>query len=324
MKTYHPLFKLLFLLLAASLLAACSSVAETKHPPLRVEYSLWWGDYSILIAQEKGFFSKYGVEVEPVYYDVYTKALSDLASSQIDGGLLAIGDALNVTSHTSMTAVAVYDNGGVSKIIASPAIKSVADLKGQRIGVNLGTPYELMVIEMLKTANLVPSDVHLVNIDAEFVPNGLKTGDLQAGFTWEPFTSTALSQGNHILFTSDQVAGLFPDVITFRTEVVKQRPEDIKNFLKAWFEAVDYRVNNPDESNQIIARVLNIPVADVPGDAKILSLDQNYDIFSESPSGNFRSIYETAQENADFLIRIGSLTSTPDLRQLLDSSYLTK
>lgn len=48
-------FKLLGLLAIANLLTACTagqSTSDGQQEPLRVEYTLWWGDYTILVAQE--------------------------------------------------------------------------------------------------------------------------------------------------------------------------------------------------------------------------------------------------------------------------------
>ena len=80
-------------------LTSCSSQPQTvSRKPLKVELAFWWGDFTLLVAKEKGFFEKYGVLVEPVYYESFPQAPADLAAGKIDVGLFSIGDVL-IASH---------------------------------------------------------------------------------------------------------------------------------------------------------------------------------------------------------------------------------
>lgn len=315
----------IYLLWVFTLLTACGQTLDSATAParpLRVEFAEWWGDYTLLIAQEQGFFQKYSVEVEPVFYPVFSRALPDLAARRIDGGLFALGDAISVSKYTDIKVVAVYDNGSYNTIAATPEIRRIRDLTGKRIGVQIGSTYELLINEMLASVGMSLSDVTLVNVNPEDVPANLgKT--IEAGFVYEPYTSQALAQGNVLLVKSQEFVGLYPDVIVFHASVVNERPDDIRAFLKAWFEAVEFRRQNPAEARQIIARYLQKPEEEIiPDDAlEIFNLEDNYDLYSEQPSRK-RSIYQTARLNADFLVRIGVLSAQPDLNALITSDYL--
>ncbi len=320
----YPL-KIIAALWMFTLLASCSLFPEQgieENEPLAVEFTAWWGDYTLIIAQEKGLFEKYGVKVQPVYYETFSLALPDLASGQIDGGLFAIGDAINTAKHADLRVVAVYDKGSFNTVVSVPEIGRVRDLAGKRIGVQVGTSYELLISEMLASAGLKMSDVILVNIDPEDVtPNLGKTID--AGFIYEPYTSEAVARGNNLLVKSTEFLGLYPDVIVFRNAVVRERSDEIRAFLKAWFEAVEFRRQYPAEARQIIADYFNTSTDQItPDDAlEILSLEDNYAIFK--PEANtIHSIYRTARLNADFLVRMGVLSSPPDLETLLTPAYL--
>ena len=308
-----------------TLLASCSLSPEQdidEKEPLVVEFTAWWGDYTIIIAQEKGLFEKHGVKVEPVYYETFSLALPDLAAGQIDGGLFAIGDAINVARHADLRVVAVYDNGSFNTVVSVPEVGQIGDLAGKRVGVQVGTSYELLISEMLASAGLKMSDVILVNIDPEAVPSSLgKTID--AGFIYEPYTSVAVTGGNNLLLRSTEFIGLYPDVIVFRNSVVRERGEDIRAFLKAWFEAVEFRRQYPDEARQIIADYFNMTIEEISPDntLEIFGLEDNYEMFKSETNSN-RSIYRTARLNADFLIRMGVLSAQPDIETLLSPAYL--
>jgi NitT/TauT family transport system substrate-binding protein len=315
----------LFILITI-LIAACapSAPAQEDLPPLRVEFTEWWGDYTIIVAEKKGLFEKHGVEVEAIYYSDFSKALPDLTTNKIDAGLFGITDVINVSNVMEINAVAIYDDGGPSAIVAVPDITSVEDLKGKRIGVSIGTTYEMFVLEMLATAGLSSADVTLMNFRPDQGVDALQQ-EVDAVFTWEPYTTEAIKDGYNVIFTSDQLANVYPDLITFRSEIVQERPEDVRAFLRAWFEAVDYRSEHPAEANQIIADYFEIPVEELVPDNElhIMTLEDNLSIYSQEATANGQtSIRDVATINAEFLLRIGVLSKMPDLEILFDASYL--
>jgi len=315
-------------LLVALLLPGCGALPKPskEHPPIKVEYTLWDGDYTLLIAQEKGFFEKHGVQVEPVFYETFSRAIPDIAAKRIDIGLFSIGDLLMVTQVADVLGVAVYDSGGTSVVATRPEIKDVAGLKGKKIGVNIGSSSELFIRHMLKSANLDVGDVALVEINPEDVPGKLSSNEIAAGYVWAPYDKKALEAGHHLLYTNHEVGSLFPDVITVREELAAKRPEDVRAFLAAWFEAVDYRLNHPAESNEIIARLTNQPVSDVIANSSTIKLytkEENivmYDVLGVVAKDD--NIFQSARANLEFQITTGSLTRGPDLAALLDPKYL--
>jgi NitT/TauT family transport system substrate-binding protein len=324
-KRCHPWISLV--LIAALLLPGCSTLpkSSTERPPLKVEYTLWEGDYTLLIAQEKGFFEKHGVQVEPVFYETFSRAVPDLAGKRIDMGLFAIGDLLTASQVADVRGIAVYDSGGTSSVMSRPEIEDIASLKGKKIGVNIGSNGEMFVRQMLKSASLNVNDVTLVEMDPELIPENLTKHAIDAGYTWAPYDKKAQKAGNKVLYTNNEVGALFPDVITIRRELLEDRPEDVRAFLAAWFEAVDYRLKNQAECDQIIAWKTNQSIDEVAttGTLKLYTRLDNlglYDPISQAGKGN--DIYKTSRVNLDFQIASGHITSKPDLATLLDPKYL--
>ncbi len=316
------LFHALLAMITISTVAACSALqtASTPPPPLRVEFTQWWGDYTLLVAQEKGFFEKYGVQVEPVYYNVFSEALPDLAAGQIDAGLIAIGDTININRTTPMKAVAVSDNGGDDAILAGPGISSIQDLRGGKIGVQTGSQYELLIDQMLRSAGMNTGDVGIVSVYPEDALAALRGDRVQAVYTWEPYLSEAVSSGYKIIYPQEQLH-LFPDLIVFRKSIVDKRPGDVRAFLKAWFEAVNYRLQNPQETRSIAAKYVGMGLEEVQPDdnLKILTLDDNKTTFNLQSE---TSIYSITKTTSDYLITIGAITQLIDPLELLDPAYL--
>jgi NitT/TauT family transport system substrate-binding protein len=314
--------KLILFVAIISILMACSplQMPEQQKEPIRVEFAHWWGDYTLIIAKEKGFFEKHGVDVEPLYYDTLSDTYPDLAAGQIDGALIAMGDIININHNMDMKVVAVSDDGGADSIVANPDINSIEDLKGKTVGVLTGSQYELMVVQMLRSASMSTDDVNVVKVDPEDTVSALNSNQVQAMYTWEPFLSDAISNGNKVLFPAEKMR-LFPDTIVFRKSLVDERPDDIRAFLRAWFEAVDYRLQNPEETRTIVAEYLGIDLEEVQLDSnlKIFTLDDNKAAFDLQ---NEASIYETTRITSDYLISIGSVAQQVDPLELLDPTYL--
>ena len=301
---------------------ACAKLqqAERTDPPLRVEYTQWWGDYTLLVAKEKGFFEQYGVEVEPVYYDVYPEIYPDLASGQIDGALIAVGDVINIYNTAPMKVVGLNDDGGADSIVVSPEISSIQDLNGKVVGVLVGTQYELMITEMLRSAQMSASDVTVVNVNPEDASEALKSGQVQAVYTWEPYLSDAIAKGYKIIYPNRQLR-LFPDTIVFNKLIVDKRPNDVRAFLKAWFKAVEYRLQHQGETRDIAAKYLGVSAEEIQPDdnQRLYSADDNKDLFDNKKEN---SIYTITQITSDYLVSIGTITQLIDPVELLDPSYL--
>ena len=315
--------KTLIIIIIFSMLSACGAPAP-ERPPLRVEYSTWWGDYTIAVANSLGLFDKYGVNVEPLHYEVYSDSFAEMAAGKIDGGLYGIGETLTFSSSYPIKMVGIYDNGGFNALVANPDIQNIADLKGKRIGVLSGTVYELFVIQALNTAGLTAADVTLVNLAPEEVLAELPN-NIQAAYTWEPATTEALAAGYKILYDSDTLTDFnTPDGIVFRAAIVQERPDDIRAFLKAWYEAVDYRLANPEKSRQLIADYMKIPLDQiVPDDnLKLYTLADNQALFTRQGAAQRSDIIKAAESIAEYFVRSGILTGNPNFNELFDPSFL--
>ena len=314
--------KIILLIIILNSLAACTTLRseEPAKDPLRVEYTQWWGDYTLLVAKEKGFFEANGVEVEPVYYDIFSRTYSDLASGQIDGALIAVGDAINIDRNAHMKVVAVHDNGGEDAVIVGPEINSIEDLKGKTIGMMIGSQYELTIVEMLRSASMGVGDVTMIAVNPKESLKTLENGQVQAAYTREPYLSEALSSGYKVIYPQEQLY-LFPHTLTFRKSIIDDRPEDVRAFLKAWFQAVDYRLQHPEETHAIAAKYLRVSVEKIQSDdnLKILTLDDNKKLFNLQEDN---SIYAITKITSDYLISIGAAAQQIDSLELLDPDYL--
>ncbi|MEG4319681.1 MULTISPECIES: ABC transporter substrate-binding protein [unclassified Microcoleus] len=318
LKSVTILFAICWLLLTCH----ASEPTEVKRPPLKVACAIFVGNAPAIIAQKKGFFKAQGIDVELSYVKYSQLQRADFSAGKYDGigGSLGGFISLSATNPDMQTVMVVDESIGADVVVAQSHIRTVADLKGQNLGVSLGGFSEIFVAEMLKTANLTSDDVNLVKFDAVEVAKGLKINTIQAGHTWEPHLSEALKLGGHILFSSKQTPGLILDVLTFRGEAIRERPEDIRAFIRGWLQALNYWEANVKEGNAIISKELNFSTTQLSIDGiNLTNLEENKKFFESNSS---HSIYKTAKKNAEFFIRSGNITRLPELKTLFNSSFL--
>lgn len=316
---------LFFLNLA--LVAACSGTAKVtsrlEPAPLRVGYILWPGCFPMAIAQQKGFFDRQGVKIEPVYSPNYLTGVSDFSAGKYDGTITTFGGIMSmIEKDPDIQIILVSDySDGADVVVAQHNIQKVAELKGKRIGVKLGEFGELLVLKMLEKNNLTSDKVTLVDVEAETVPQRLKGGDIQAGQTWYLYASQAIKAGANVLFTSKQTPGLIPDMFVFRGQVLRDRSKEVEAFIRGWFEAVNYWKTHPQESKALIAKGFKIEPEEVKIDGvQVLDLQGNLKAFT--PGSSTESLYYTAKLYADFSIQRGALATRPDIQKLINPSFV--
>jgi NitT/TauT family transport system substrate-binding protein len=311
------------LILLAVLLSACAkNTYSAPHPPLAIGWSLYPGWYPLVIAEKQGLFEKHGVEVELVFYKTYKETTPPLASGLVDGAAIVLGDALFDDIAEDIKITLITDNShGADQLIASPSVNlNAAGLQGKRIGVVTGTFGGLLAREMLASYGIKASDVKFVEVQPEKIPGALPDY-IDIGHTFEPFASEARAKGNKVIFDSSEVPGLIVDVIAFRKTVLKERPEDVRNFINAWFDAVAYWQANPAQGNQIIADATGQDVKGISAEG-IKFFDREANLAAFQPGTDRNSVLYTAQIDMDYLINLGLVTHPTDINAILDPSYL--
>jgi NitT/TauT family transport system substrate-binding protein len=317
-------FYTFLLMLAIVCLQACNPAPQshTSKPPLRFAHNLWPGYFPITIAKAKGFFKEQGVDVEIVFTEDQQPQIAAFYAGKYDGLALPLGSII-IASGNNPDIRVVYvidDSVGGDAVVARSEIETIQDLKGKTIGATLGGFGELFVESMLQKAGLNRNDITLINTDSNHVPEWLASNRIQAGQAWEPYVSRAIKDGGRLLFSSEQTPGLIIDTIMFRGAVLRERPEDVRAFIRACFQAVDYWKAHPEEVRTLLAQTLKIQPEEISlKGIKLLQVDDNRRAFDRD---NLHSLYHNARRYAEFYIRTGSLGRMPDIDKLIDDAFL--
>lgn len=240
--------------------ATAAPVAAAPRPsgPLRIAYSDWPGWVAWEIGIQKGWFKEEGVEVDFKWFE-YVPSMEAFSAGKVDAVTMSNGDAL-VTGSSGAKSVGIlindYSNGN-DMVVAKPGVKSVAALKGKKVGVEVGFLSHLLLINALKGAGLTDKDVELVNVPTDQTPQVLKAGEVSAIVAWQPNSGQALREvpGSKAIFTSANVPGLIYDLLYVSPKSLSERRADWLKVTKVWFRIADFikKPENLDEASKLMA-----------------------------------------------------------------------
>jgi NitT/TauT family transport system substrate-binding protein len=151
-----------------------------------------------------------------------------------------------------------YSNGA-DGIIARPGIDDVADLSGQRVGVESGSVSHYVLLRALHQTNISEDEIEIVNVVVGQAIDAINEGDIDAAVVWEPVLSEYVRDTNTPpLFTTAAIPNEVIDVLVVHPDLIEERPEDLRNLLRGWNEAVQlWRADSPQIS-ATMARTMTI------------------------------------------------------------------
>lgn len=308
------------------LLMCCSVQAE----PLKIAYSDWPGWIAWDIAERKGFFEKHGVEVQLEWFE-YMASMDAFASGNVDAVCVAHADALVLTAtgaRNVMILVNDFSNGN-DKIVAAPGITSVKDLKGKKIGVELGLVSHLLLVNALTENGMSDADVTLVNMPTHQAAQVLASGDVDAIVAWQPNSGQALKSvhGSTAVYTSADAPGLIYDTLAVSLESVLGRRDDWQKVTAAWYDVVTY-MQNPANRKEML-EILSARVSLTPEEyepfiegTKILSLPETLEALK--PAEGFKSIYGSSEIVNDFFVSNKVYHTPVKVKKSIDPSFTKK
>lgn len=193
--------------MALVLLLAAASAAHAQEK-VKVGVLKLTSSAPIFVGVEKGFFKEFGVEPELVYFQAAAPIATALAAGQLDVGATGLTAALYNIVLGGEKLWIVADKGRewpgypltaivVHRDAYEAGLRSIADLKGKRIGVTqLGSTFHYHIGNVLEKEGLSLSDVKIVPLQAMgAVMEALKGKQVEAIILPQPFPGTAEAQG---------------------------------------------------------------------------------------------------------------------------------
>ncbi|MDD3577001.1 ABC transporter substrate-binding protein [Halothiobacillus sp.] len=306
--------------------AFLGSSALASAAPLTIGYSDWPGWVAWQVAIEKNWFKDAGVDVKFDWFD-YAPSMEAFAAGKLDAVTMTNGDAL-VTGATGAKSVMIlindYSNGN-DMIVGAPGIDSLKDLKGKKVGVEIGFVDHLLLLNGLHKNGMTENDVQLVNVPTNETPQVLASGQVSAIGAWQPNSGAALKlvPGSKPIYTSADAPGLIYDVLAVSPQSLAMHRAEWEKVIKVWYRVVDY-INDPkthDDAVRIMASRVGVPPEEYQAflkGTKILTLAEAKSHFKKGPG--LDSIYGSSEIVDKFNVDNKVYTVPQDINSYIDPS----
>jgi aliphatic sulfonates family ABC transporter substrate-binding protein len=277
----------------------------------------------------KGFFAEEGLEVTQLFGERPTDTIPAVLAGQVDFSFSATPPFLAATaSGADLVAVGVFSHGYSGHLVASKAnakLRTLADFKGKRIGMQRGTGVTNVFLIALERSGLKESDFQITNLRVPDMPTAMQGGTFDAVLGWEPGMSRIVSLGyGERVISAEQfekltgITYVFPLFATRAT--VRNRPDIVQRFMNAWAKSLQFANAHRAESLQILRKTLGDAVKHM-SDEELGGLVDVYQkdrvAFSAGDLDDFRIMQ-------DFMLRDGQITRKVDLAAHIDNSFAQK
>ena len=213
-------------------------------------------DGAIYVAQDQGFFKKYGLDLTFVQVRNGPVAMSALSSgeTQFHWGSVSGANLGAIAEGADLVFVAGFINRLSSMFVANPKIKSPTDLKGKSIGVNsLSGGGWIFSMLMLDYWGLVPDrdKIQFRTLgDQAVMAQGVLSGNADAGFFGYTFGKMLESKGFRVLADSEKLPIPYQGSgIISRRSFVTSSPAIVENVLRGLLDSVAF-IRNPENKSQ--------------------------------------------------------------------------
>jgi NitT/TauT family transport system substrate-binding protein len=295
--------------------------------PLTVGYSDWPGWVAWQVAIDKGWLKEAGLDVTFQWFD-YSASMDAFSAGKIDANLMTNGDTL-VTGAGGGKGIMVMltdYSAGNDMIVGKPGIKSLKDLKGKKVGIEVGLVEHLLLLHGLQAAGMKEKDLTLVNAKTNETPQVLASGQVAAIGAWQPISGQAMKAvpGAKPIYTSTQAPGLIYDVLAVSPTSLNAHRADWQKLIAVWDKVVHY-IDDPktqDDAVKIMAaRVELTPEAYKPlKGTHLIDIAEGKKTFKKADG--LTSLYGSSKIADDFNVANDVYKQAQDIGSYIDSSLI--
>lgn len=243
-------------------------------------------------------------------------ASGDVKVAELGSAPLAIAVTQGVELEMFMFSYAIGDS---ESLIArdGAGIETLADIKGKRIAVPVGSTAHFSLMGAIDHAGLQPSDVTVMTMSPDQIAAAWDQGVIDAAFIWPPVQTEILASGKRIVSAADTAEWGYPtfNAWTVNSEFLASHRDEVAAFAKAMDAANKAYLEDPaawtpeHEKVREIASVTGATAEQIP---EILE-GYTFIPLEEQLDGQWLGSAAAAlKATAEFLKSVGRLDSAAD------------
>lgn len=330
-KSKKMLAALIAMVMLATVLTGCGGskeaatsqeqAADKPMEKVRITLCTWAGYGPLFLARDKGFFKEEGVDVEISIVEGLAERKAAIKGNRVDAmaTTLDIESTLQAEGMPMKVVWALDTSYGADGILAKKDIKTLADLKGHSVALDVGTTSHFFLLSCLQKAGLSDKDIVVTPMGSSGdAGQAFVAGKIDAAVTWEPWLGRGVKEGNgHLLIDSKEAPGLIVDAVAFRQDFAEQHPREVQAVVNALAKAMDYYANNQEDAVNIMAKGLNMDAKGFMDGIKLYNLEDNKNLYQ----GDLQNTLSSA---AEFYHNLKVIENKPETKDMADVSYIEK
>ena len=303
-------------------------IAQSSEMEMSLGGVTWIGLTPFYVAQEKGFFTENGLDVNLQIFGANTDYISAFLANRIDGAISS------VTSETVLMAdkgkdfkvVMVQDNSqGGDGILARNSVATLADFKGKKVAVEQGAVGHFFLLQVLKEAGLTDKDITIINADAATAAAAYQAGNVDIASSYAPFLSQAneAQSDGRIIYDSSKMPTAIADFYSFGTEYISENPEAVQAFVDGIAKSLGFIETNREEAIAIAAAKLEVTPEALDADLAGIGLpnvETNLEMLTDASSDIY--ILNPLNAMGEFLVEQGQIKAIPDMASYIDPTFV--
>ena len=191
-----------------------------------------------------------GWKSEITYFTVPGDMTNALLTNSVDLAYIGLTIAVVARSKDQPIVVVANQAGKGTAIVVkndSP-LKTLADLKGKKVGNLPNSIHDILLREEIKKAGMKPDELVLIRLTPADMPGALQRGDIDAFSGNEPNSTQAVmaGYGRVLMHPYDNAVGTINVGVLSSERIVKEKAEMLRVWATAHARATDELTKNPD------------------------------------------------------------------------------
>ena len=248
--------------LVSSMIIFCGSITVALAQPVRGAFpSPSVQILPMMVAQERGFYKREGLDLELIFVRGASTAVQALIANQIHF-IFSIGPQMPaVWEGNDIMLLAQQVGRPTFSMVVTPDIQKIADLKGKKIGVTFGGSTAAGTKALLELNKINPDkDVEYIGLPGnEPKIAAMKQGIISAALLAPPADYLAMKAGLKRLVS---LADIFKDTaftgLAANRKTISDNPQMVKRMVRAIVRSVLYTRDNPEDAMQVLTKRLGL------------------------------------------------------------------
>lgn len=240
-----------------SLLAGCVQEA----PPLKVAYHPWSGYAALHLVRSLNWLG--ADKWQPVDTGAAPESVAALRNGHAHAAALTLDELLQARAQgVPLQVVALLDlSVGADVVLGQNSLHHASDLKGCRLGLEIGAVGQLMALNALASAGLKPQDVQQIPLPYSMHEAAWQAGEIDALVTFEPVATRLERTGATRLYDSRKLPSdlVIADVLAVHTDALHQQEEHLRQLIATLFTALRHFHSMPVDSQYRLSGWLGLP-----------------------------------------------------------------